>query len=433
MKTKSLSLKKFSVLIIMLAGMVNSNLSFAQTWTQINSGTTKKINTICFTSSTVGYIGGNDSLLMKTTNGGATWNNINYTGITFYPNGEHILNLQFLNNDVGFMTVGPYSGSYGTIDGGLTWSQINLPGNQCFNKGMYFFDENNGFIGGSGCFQGEIISNVNNANWLTGTWNASVLNGPLNISNNYITDIDFYDSNFGMAVSQSGYVFRTINGGVNWDSIATPAPLFPLTSVLIMNDTLAYAGYEATGTGFGLYISTDAGLTWSFDMSSATFYYPNFLTLHETGNGTIYTGGNSQSGPGVIFNYSGVNSFWNIGTVDQNINDIASYNDSIVFAVGDSGYIVVNHPQAITGKHQLALINNDFTLFPNPTENLLSFSDIDKSLAASATISLYSSIGILLKSETFSNSIDVSSLSQGIYFLELKSNGQSIKKKFVKK
>jgi photosystem II stability/assembly factor-like uncharacterized protein len=127
MKTKTFTSKIKSIILIQLIVLAISFSAYAQNWTQINSGTNKKINTICFTSSTIGYLGGNDSLLMKTTDGGATWSNINFNGINFLTGGEHIINMQFLNDNVGFITVGPYSGSYGTTDGGLTWNAINLP------------------------------------------------------------------------------------------------------------------------------------------------------------------------------------------------------------------------------------------------------------------------------------------------------------------
>lgn len=419
------------VLLLIVFAMHTKN--YAQNWTQINSGTTKKINTICFTSSTIGYLGGNDSLLMKTTDGGATWNQLNYSGINFLQGGEHIINMQFLNDNVGFITVGPYSGSYGTTDGGITWNAINLPGNQCYNQGLFLFDENNGFIGGSGCFQGELISYISSSPWLTGTWTPSVVDAPSFNPANIIVDIQFYNANYGLAVSKSGYVFRTVNGGLNWDSVATPAPLYPLTSVLIINDTIAYAGYDANNTGFGLFISTDAGLTWTYDMNSATFFYPNFLTLHKTNNGEIYTGGNSQSGPGVIFRNVDGFSFWNLYTVDKKINDIASYGDSIVFAVGDSGYIVVNYPQLITSQLNESKSALEFKVYPNPVKDQLNiYTSLGINQNAKVNVTIFSGYGQVVSTQQALTDIDVSDLRAGIYFLEVIADGQIYKSKFVK-
>lgn len=432
MKTKNVTSKIKSAALMLYFALAISGATYAQNWTQINTGTTKKINTICFTSSTIGYLGGNDSLLMKTTDGGATWNQINYSGINFLSAGDHILNMQFLNNNVGFITVGPYSGSYGTTDGGLTWSLINLPGNHCYNQGLFFFDENNGFIGGSGCFQGELISYVSASPWLTGTWAPSVIQGPSFTPANMIVDIQFYNSNYGLAASKSGYIFRTTNGGLNWDSVGTPGVNHELTSVMIVNDTLAYTSFKANGNGFGLFISTDAGQSWSFDGNSATFAYPDIFGTHLTASGRMYAGGYSNTMiDGIIFSNNNPLQIWNYDIVDHSINDLASYNDSIVFAVGDSGYMVVNYPQGLTSLSNLTHENDNFNVFPNPTADVLNFTFNGSNQNRQAQFAIYTTMGQLVKAGAVSNAIDVSALAPGIYFVELTNNGVLSQKKIV--
>lgn len=432
MKTKNVTSKIKSAALMLYFALAISGATYAQNWTQINTGTTKKINTICFTSSTIGYLGGNDSLLMKTTDGGATWNQINYSGINFLSAGDHILNMQFLNNNVGFITVGPYSGSYGTTDGGLTWSLISLPGNHCYNQGLFFFDENNGFIGGSGCFQGELISYVSASPWLTGTWAPSVIQGPSFTPANMIVDIQFYNSNYGLAASKSGYIFRTTNGGLNWDSVGTPGVNHELTSVMIVNDTLAYTSFKANGNGFGLFISTDAGQSWSFDGNSATFAYPDIFGTHLTASGRMYAGGYSNTMiDGIIFSNNNPLQIWNYDIVDHSINDLASYNDSIVFAVGDSGYMVVNYPQGLTSLSNLTHENDNFNVFPNPTADVLNFTFNGSNQNRQAQFAIYTTMGQLVKAGAVSNAIDVSALAPGIYFVELTNNGVLSQKKIV--
>jgi hypothetical protein len=58
MKTKNVTSKIKSAALTLYIALGISGATYAQNWTQINSGTTKKINTICFTSSTIGYLGG---------------------------------------------------------------------------------------------------------------------------------------------------------------------------------------------------------------------------------------------------------------------------------------------------------------------------------------------------------------------------------------
>src|SRR5687768_13877794 len=105
-----------TIKLILFAGLFSLGVNAQTTWYEIPTGTTKKLNTIHFPSSTVGYIGGNDSLLLKTIDGGETWNPVAFTGVTFYPGGEHIINLKFVSETIGYMAVGPYSGTYKTTN-----------------------------------------------------------------------------------------------------------------------------------------------------------------------------------------------------------------------------------------------------------------------------------------------------------------------------
>jgi photosystem II stability/assembly factor-like uncharacterized protein len=399
--------------------------SRAQEWFQVASGTNKKLNAIDFPSATVGYIGGNDSLLLKTTDGGQNWSPVNYSGITYYPGGEHIVNLKFINENIGFIAVGPYAGSYKTIDGGSTWTALTEL-TTCFNEGLYFFDENNGFIGGSGCFQGEKMNKMT-----AGVWSEPTINTPTWNAEHRIADYDFSSANFGLAASRSGYVLRTTDAGANWDTIPTPSsPMNPLTSILIVNNNLAYAGYESINSGFGLYISTDSGLTWQEDMNSATFLYPDFMCLHESGNGTVFSGGNSSSmSSGAIFESPGDGSTWNYSIVDEQINDISSYNDTIVFAVGDSGYIIINQDWGTASLVNLPLNSLPVEVYPNPVENVLNLIIDEDLIADNSRIKVFSISGELVHSEVFSMQINLGKLKSGIYLVDIETiNGLTTKR-----
>ena len=417
------------IALVVIATLLVSQLAKGDTWYTINSGTTANLNCIYFPSAQIGYIGGEDTLLLKTYDGGASWQKINLAGINFIQSNRSITNLQFLNDTIGFMVIGPYGGSWGTDDGGQSWTALSLPSNQCFNNGLYFFDENNGFVGGSACFSGELISGIFNSNWKTSTFQATNVTGTL--SPNYlINDIEFLNDTFGLAVSGSGYVFRTTDGGNNWDSIRGSMEMNPLTSVLIVNDTLAYAGYNANQIGFGLYVSTDAGLTWAQDMNSATFYYPDFLTLHLTAADKIYTGGISQNGDGLIFNATVASPFWSFDVVNQQIRSIHSYVDSIVFAVGDSGYITSNHQFQPNQIKTVSSPPNQLQLFPNPSTGIINLANLTNNLAENQIrISAYN--GAFIKEITGHTSFDLSTLKKGIYLIKLKTENGTFHTKLV--
>lgn len=419
---------KINILFATFLLVAGNSFAQPQQWTEISSGTNKKLNVIDFPSVNVGYIGGNDSLILKTTDGGRNWSEINYSGVTFFPGGEHIVNLKFVNELVGFMTVGPYSGTYKTVDGGLNWTQIqNL--SMCYNHGLYFFDENNGFVGGSGCFQGELIERLSGGVWSPATINTSTWD-----AQNRITDIDFLDANFGLASSRGGYILRTTDGGLNWDTIPSPAPAGNLiTSVLILSNTVALAGYNSVNVGFGLYITTDGGLSWQEDMNSATFLYPDFLCLHQSANGRVFSGGTSQNmSDGVIFEAPEDLSFWTYSSVTHPINSIDSYADSIVFAVGDSGYVVTNvDPAVLSIKEELDALQS-IVLFPNPVSSILYIDLNEMVIQENSQIRILNLKGEVILQKKFETSIDLSEFRTGLYILELTTDKEIIRKKISK-
>ncbi|SRX72520.1 T9SS type A sorting domain-containing protein [Aequorivita antarctica] len=69
----------------------------------------------------------------------------------------------------------------------------------------------------------------------------------------------------------------------------------------------------------------------------------------------------------------------------------------------------------------------DFKLFPNPTENMLNI----QSKTPIENVKIYSPQGVLVN-EYNSNTIDVSQLSTGIYFVEITVDDKSVTKKFIK-
>ena len=417
--------------ILLLISMITAQQVSAQTtWYEVPSGTTKKLNVIDFPSAQVGYIGGNDSLILKSTDGGVTWNELSYTGVSFALGGEHILNLKFVSEDIGYMTVGPYTGTFKTTDGGNTWSQVTFAGIMCYNQGMYFFGEGNGFVGGSGCFQGEHIERS-----VFGSFSETVVNTPSWMATDLVVDIDF-DLNqfgqFGLAASAGGRILRTTDGGQNWDTISSGLPAgVPLTSIAIVNDTLAYAGYDDLGTGFGVLMSTDAGSTWSMDINSATFYYPAYHDVHVTGGLIAYSGAEpSFSDDGLILERD-VNGNWNYYNVDHPIFNLTSYGDSTVWAVGDSGYVVVNVPiGSLSAPNYETQI--EMSLFPNPAKDMINIQSPDLLALQKGQITILTIDGRIVKTTAFSTSTDISDLPLGMYLLQVAHEDQITTQKFIK-
>lgn len=156
------------------------------------------ISSIHFFDSNLGLIlkGGN---VHKTTDGGQTWD------IT-YNDGEYKNKMQFVSNNVGFISGGisyDYLSSgefHKSIDGGNNWDQINITTSQITS--MYFLNEQIGFIS---TFKDKFLKTQDGGlHWET-------------IGDSPITfyDILFIDSNLGYGIGRNN-IYKTEDGAITW-------------------------------------------------------------------------------------------------------------------------------------------------------------------------------------------------------------------------
>ena len=412
-------------IISLILVLTVAHSSFAQiTWTEIPTPTDKDLNTIQFVSESVGFVSG-DSVLMKTTDGGQSWThmildslpqNINQTG--------NFLDMHWFNENHGMLMAGPWGGFFETTDGGLDWEPVGTANaGFCQTSALFFFDEDYGFAGGAGCFEGHIIDRFEN-----GTW--STTNHPNDWdSNNWITSIEFADSTNGLAGTIDGTILRTEDGGVTWDTIPDVHLDTTISDFIFYPDGTIRATH-AEGNSGGVMISTDGGLTWETDNETFTFFYPGMNAGHLDANGTTYIGGSSGFGDGgVIFDNS--TPFWTWGSIDQPINDITSYGDSTTFLVGDSGAIYVNVSLTALGLENPSSI--DFRLAPNPANSHLQVNGITEEVLGYTITDMAGRTMLKVYQITFGRvNVDVSNLAEGCYFLNLKTKEGESTKQFVK-
>lgn len=377
---------------------------FAQTtWYEIQLPTNKKLNAIDFPTPNVGYIGGDDGLILKSTDAGQTWQVWNTSGT------DDILDMKFLNENLGFFVMG--NAIWRMENGG--WEQFaGITIDMCYYRTVFPVSESNFFAGGSVCPEGATIRHYDNGSWTTGSLTMNFPN-----FNQYVTEISFVSPMVGLAATRSEFMLRTIDGGVTWEAISTGIS-DSLTSVIMVNDTLCYAGYEDSASqGFGILKSVDGGLTWEQDLNSATFYYPNYLTVAAANNGDIYSGGFSMNtSGGLIFESEDITN-WQYYNVDQPINAMTSYGSDITFGVGDSGYLVVNTPPAELGNHPVDLL--EFSIYPNPVQHELSFQNPNNE---TLIVHILDATGRLLKTENIQNgisTINCSELRNGAYLIQV--------------
>ena len=378
----------------------------AQVWQPVISGTTLKLNSVSFGSPLVGYIGANDSTLLKTTDGGKTWNVQPTQGMNFKFQGDHIIQVDFINELVGFAMIGEiqYAGvMYKTVDGGANWTIESV--GMCSPLFSFNFDADNSYVVGAHCFGGKTIDKKVNGSWLTNT-------KYLDWSVNYLRTITFYDSLYGITAGDGGNMHRTFDGGQNWDTITT-FTTETIRDLQFVNDSVIYGVVDSLSNT--LIFSNDSGSTWTTHSGSLTFYYPQLKEVTSNANEeVIAVGVSSTLELGIILWGKGEGGNWNVEAVDQPLNAIVMINDTLAIAVGDSGEIVMNNGIINSVKNVVEEI--DIQLYPNPAKEFITVSssiDIE-------SIEIIDLSGRRIKRVTGAyEKIPVQDLKSGVYYVTI--------------
>ncbi len=310
---------KIPFFVLLCAGMFVSGR--AQTWQNLNSGTSQLLTHVHFLHPDTGYFNG--TALFKTSNGGSTWSQIGAcpgdvtmwsqqtglstgTGISKTTNGgtswnsvfsdsrvAYIPEIQMLNASTGFATA-IASGFDSTLlvkttDGGNTWQIRGGFPDFATASFLHFLNQDTGFIASDG--MNAIYKTTDGGiNW---TLNYG---GPATI---YYADIFFIDNNRGWACGAGGLI-HTSNGGNSW-TVQGNFSSGIMYSVKFVNANRGFiVGGNGVSTGY-LYETTNGGTTWTQTQAhSQTFHslsFPSTSIGYTVGSsGTALKYGGSPSG-----------------------------------------------------------------------------------------------------------------------------------------
>jgi photosystem II stability/assembly factor-like uncharacterized protein len=313
---------------------------------------------IFFLDQNTGYIVGNKGSLLKTTNGGDSFELIDV------GTDEDLNGVYFLNDQLGFIAA-----SRGTVfktqDGGQTWLRLDLPAGFDLTQ-VYFINENIGFAGGYGL--GLLYTTDGGMTWerrydqpnyfyltkieftSTGKGLFSFSSGGLlitsdggitfqeeiSILNAGFQDMSFMDGQTGFAVVFGGNdLYKTIDGGYTWIA-------YPITPELLNDYLLAiYFQDELTGfisVGKKVLKTIDGGNNWETVLESLTFYItdifsPDNVHLYVTDyHGNIY-----------ISDDNGAN--WTNARIGSSgdLRDCQIINDSVAYALAELELLKTNN------------------------------------------------------------------------------------------
>ena len=296
-------------------GLMIKTTNGGVSWRDINSNTTKWLRKLIFINSTTGFAVGDSSIIIKTTNAGENWS------ISLNSNSKYAIKcIYFINAMTGYAYRDSNDVIYKTTDCGNNWEYINTDLIQKFTsnsfsyitESIYFLNENTGFY----C-DVHIFKTINGGiNWI-----------PIDTINYNYFHLHFFDQLTGLSFGVNGNISKTIDGGNNW-SFLTQVPSMYLTDINFID---SLNGYLFGQGDYGIdYKTTDKGNSWiplygsSYGLNLAF----NFVDIN--------TGYNAGVGKFIKTTNGGIN--WNIISSGSNqwLFNIHFFNSDFGCTVGEN-------------------------------------------------------------------------------------------------
>ena len=267
----------------------------------------------------------NDGKIIKTTDGGINW----YESY-FAINHGRVYSMHFIDTSTGWIVYRQLETAGGklakTTDGGANWFiQLQSLNEKGFSY-VKFLDENIGYACGGYSLGGEIVRTTNGgADWTTQFLNNAIQLNSIQFFNNEIN----YE--IGCVVGNSGAIFTSEDGGVNWLERSSATTRFDIQSVHFIDKNKGWAcGYGYSDFPYemrSVIINTNnGGGNWNLVLRDTTdrlssVYFINDLVGFAAGSKIIKTidAGNS----------------WQTVDTGRSITDIQFIDDNIGYAAGD--------------------------------------------------------------------------------------------------
>lgn len=397
---------KKSILFLFL--LLSSVTVFCQWQSMTTNFTSNGVRSICFTSSTDGYICGDYGNFAKTANGGTTWTIIDPLG-----NGatDVLEGLTFPTPDTGYMVKAYYI--LRTVNAGLNWTQWAIPFQ---TKSLHFFDTNNGAaLGNIGATVYFFTTNDGGITWDTTNLPAG----------NYYTKSFMLNNNYGFIVGQGGVILKTTDGGLNWTSLTTGIS-WDLNNAFFQDEDNGWV----VSTSGRTYYTTDGGQNWTYDLISAASDYDfNDIGFVNSNLGFII-GESYFNGDGCVVYTNNGGLTWNLDAESFNKLYAMEIIGNTVYVGGELGSLKKN--STFVGINEAAL-ENQFEIYPNPAQNniFISFEE----LVGVANFQIFDGAGRQIlsgKTSPENEAIDISTLSSGVYSVKIKADTKSYSGSFVK-
>ncbi len=319
-------------------GMVWKQTAFAGSWWSQMSTTDEQLVAIHFYNTSVGYAVGDYGIVIKTTDGGATWGEVT-NAFTRYT----INSIDYYDAKNGFVVGAMLSSAFKTINGGKNWSKTTLPSTVTLNDVEMLSTSSAVAVGDGGTID----------KYSSGIWSAAV-----SVTTQRLRGVSFANQNRGLAVGDSGVVVFSTNGGTYWYPFVSGTTQ-NLYSVDFVDSMYAWA-VGASGT---IIYTTNGGGSWSPQTSGTT-------QLLSGVDFTSRTSGTAVGASGVILRTENGGTTWvsqtshTTGTITEvsftnsNFGICAVNNGWILFTPNKGSTWFVDSCQTNNGLNSASYVNN---------------------------------------------------------------------------
>lgn len=312
----------------------------AQSWTEVLEPEIKStLNDIEMISTTELWVVGNDGLVLHTTDGFATFEEVSLGTET------DLAQVFFIDENNGW--IGSEDGLvYYTTDGGANWGEVSfaplMPDDFSFSyfDGLYFVNDQLGFAL-AGKYKLNYLYKTTDGG-LTWAIKDSLNDG----SQQRWYDIKFYDENIGVVAGNNAGTQRyTTDGGETWavgDSAVT-SPFGSCELQFLSENEVLYIGQgnEFWGLSLTIFKSFDGGKTWEDYTAAAegVFDRPEGSYFKDSSNGIIV--GSNGFSKMFIFKTEDGGETWteSMGDYSLGFGEVAGEGD-LLYALGTSGHIL---------------------------------------------------------------------------------------------
>jgi len=270
-------------------------MTFVPRWTVQTSGITHRLRGVSAVSEQVAWASGAGSTVLRTTDGGLTWQKLNVTTETLDFRDIDVVDAQIAYA----MSIGngPASRIYKIIDAGKTWTlQFKNDDEKAFLDAMSFWDANHGIAFGDSVDKQFYILTTSDGGH---TWSrvppanlppAQGNEGAFAASGTNIAVFGKSQAWIGTGAATKSRVLRTSDGGRTWQVAGTPLASGPSTGIFSIAFRDAKHGVIVGGDYTkeqdavdNLALTSDGGVTWTLvkglsGFRSVVAYVPGMKT-----------------------------------------------------------------------------------------------------------------------------------------------------------